>query len=154
MRPYDESEAMREGAFRSRSGPCPSLHPTHPVKDTGKAAITLVIKEHFMKPILTLRAALPVALAALALLSGPATAQMGAAPTTATPEPNVALSRDDVMRDLAAWKQSGVERNWNSDNTPDINSPEYVASYRKYVETVRPATSQQMQSQTRSPGKW
>lgn len=107
-----------------------------------------------MKPILTLRAALPVALAALALLSGPAAAQMGAAPTTATPEPNIALSRDDVMRDLAAWKQSGVERNWNSDNTPDINSPEYVASYRKYVETVRPATSQQMQSQTRSPGKW
>ncbi|WMD18171.1 DUF4148 domain-containing protein [Achromobacter seleniivolatilans] len=106
-----------------------------------------------MKPILTLRAIIPATLAALALLSGTAAAQMGAAPTTAAPEPNVVLSRDDVMRDLAAWKQSGVEKNWNSDNTPDINSPEYVNSYKKYVDTVRPGTAApQMQSQ--NPGKW
>ncbi|CAB3678811.1 DUF4148 domain-containing protein [Achromobacter pestifer] len=106
-----------------------------------------------MKTVLSFRALIPVALAACALLSGPAGAQQAVAPTTATPEPNVALSRDDVMRDLAAWKNSGVERSWNSDNTPDINSPEYVANYRKYVDTVRPSNAP-MQTQSQNPGKW
>ncbi|MBB1596089.1 DUF4148 domain-containing protein [Achromobacter sp. UMC46] len=106
-----------------------------------------------MKTALSFRALASVALAASALLSGAAAAQQAVAPTTAAPEPNITLSRDDVMRDLAAWKNSGVERNWNSDNTPDINSPEYVASYRKYVDTVRPAASQ-MPAQSQNQGKW
>ncbi|NMK46898.1 DUF4148 domain-containing protein [Achromobacter sp. Bel] len=106
-----------------------------------------------MKTALSFRAFAPIALAACAALSGPAVAQQAAAPTTAAPEPNIALSRDDVMRDLAAWKNSGVERNWNSDNTPDINSPEYIASYRKYVDTVRPGTSS-MPPQPQNQGKW
>lgn len=108
-----------------------------------------------MKTVPLLRAAAPLALAAATLLTGNAYAQMAAAPTTATPEPNIALSRDDVERDLAAWKQSGVERNWNSDNTPDINSPEYIASYRKYADTVRPGNaSQPMSPPSQSQGKW
>ncbi|WP_447918263.1 DUF4148 domain-containing protein [Achromobacter aegrifaciens] len=106
-----------------------------------------------MKTALFLRAALPVAMAAAALLTGPAAAQMSAAPTTAAPPSDVQLSRDQVERDLAAWKQSGVERNWDSDSTPDINSPEYVAAYRKYLDTVRPANSPQMQ-QSQGQGKW
>ncbi|MGE6914582.1 DUF4148 domain-containing protein [Achromobacter kerstersii] len=107
-----------------------------------------------MKTVLTWRGLVPLALAA-ALLSGSALAQTAVAPTTAAPEPNIPLSRDDVMRDLAAWKQSGVERNWNSDNTPDINSPEYVASYRKYVDTVRPGSAAPpMQTQSQNQGKW
>ncbi|MGS1006992.1 DUF4148 domain-containing protein [Achromobacter anxifer] len=106
-----------------------------------------------MKKALLLRAALPVAMAAAALLTGPAAAQMSAAPTTAAPPSDVQLSRDQVERDLAAWKQSGVERNWDSDSTPDINSPEYVAAYRKYVDTVRPASAPQMQ-QSQGQGKW
>lgn len=107
-----------------------------------------------MKTVLMWRGLVPIALGA-ALLSGSAHAQTAVAPTTAAPEPNIALSRDDVMRDLAAWKQSGVERNWNSDNTPDINSPEYVASYRKYVDTVRPGSAAPpMQTQSQNQGKW
>ncbi|QKH34495.1 DUF4148 domain-containing protein [Achromobacter pestifer] len=106
-----------------------------------------------MKTALLLRAALPAAIAAAALLAGPAAAQMSAAPTTAAPPSDVQLSRDQVERDLAAWKQSGVERNWDSDNTPDINSPEYVAAYRKYVDTVRPANAPQMQ-QSQGQSKW
>lgn len=107
-----------------------------------------------MKTVLMLRGLVPLALAAVALLSGNAMAQTAVAPTTAAPEPNITLSRDDVMRDLAAWKQSGVERNWNSDNTPDINSPEYVASYRKYVDTVRPANAAPSMQQSQNQGKW
>lgn len=106
-----------------------------------------------MKTVHLLRGLAPLAIAGATLLGGNAYAQTAVAPTTAAPEPNITLSRDDVERDLAAWKQSGVERNWNSDNTPDINSPEYIASYKKYVDTVRPANSSQpMQSQGQS--KW
>lgn len=106
-----------------------------------------------MKTVHLFRVLAPAALAAATLLSGPVHAQQAVAPTTAAPEPNVTLSRDDVMRDLAAWRQSGVEKNWNSDNTPDINSPEYIASYKKYVDTVRPANAvPPMQSQ--NSGKW
>lgn len=108
-----------------------------------------------MKTVHMLGGLAPIALAACALLSGGALAQTAVAPTTAAPEPNITLSRSDVERDLAAWKESGVERNWNSDNTPDINSPEYVASYRKYVDTVRPANSAPpMSSQSQNQGKW
>ncbi|MCP1405183.1 DUF4148 domain-containing protein [Achromobacter insolitus] len=106
-----------------------------------------------MKTALTVRAMIPVVLAAFALLSGPAAAQTAAAPTTAAPPSDVQLSRDQVERDLAAWKQSGVERSWDSDSTPDINSPEYVAAYRKYVDTVRPANAPQMQ-QSQGQSKW
>jgi hypothetical protein len=106
-----------------------------------------------MKTIHLLSARAPTALIVATLLSGPAHAQQAVAPTTATPGPNIALTRDDVMRDLAAWRESGVERNWNSDNTPDINSPEYIASYRKYVDMVHPSNAvPPMQSQ--STGKW
>ncbi|ADP14713.1 hypothetical protein AXYL_01375 [Achromobacter xylosoxidans A8] len=106
-----------------------------------------------MNTALTVRAAIPLVLAACALLSGPAVAQMSAAPTTAAPPSDVQLSRDQVERDLAAWKQSGVERNWDSDSTPDISSPEYVAAYKKYVDTVRPANAPQMQ-QSQGQSKW
>jgi hypothetical protein len=51
------------------------------------------------------------------------------------------------MRDLEAWKQAGVENNWNSDSTPDINSPEYVASYKKYEDTVKPAAEPPVRTQ-------
>ena len=107
-----------------------------------------------MKTALIVRAALPFCLAACALLSGPAAAQTAPAPATAAPPSDVQLTRDQVERDLAAWKQSGVERNWDSDSTPDINSPEYVASYKKYVDTVRPANAPQMQQQSQGQGKW
>ncbi|QVQ24405.1 DUF4148 domain-containing protein [Achromobacter deleyi] len=106
-----------------------------------------------MKPVLPFRALIPVALAAFALLSSPASAQPAAAsaPTTAAPSPNVTLTRADVERDLAAWKDSGVERQWSGDESPDINSPEYVADYRKYVSTVRPGDMSQPASQSQSP---
>ncbi|MFD4839569.1 DUF4148 domain-containing protein [Achromobacter sp. NPDC058515] len=104
-----------------------------------------------MKTVLSFRAAIPVALAAFALLSGPAGAQPAAsAPTTATPEPNVTLTRADVERDLAAWRESGVERQWMGEESPDINSPQYIADYRKYMDTVRPGSASQPQSPTQS----
>lgn len=106
-----------------------------------------------MKPVLTFRALIPVALAAFALLSSPAGAQpaAGTAPATAAPPSNVTLSRADVERDLAAWKESGVERQWSGEESPDINSPEYVADYRKYVSTARPGGMSQPPSQSQSP---
>lgn len=110
-----------------------------------------------MKTVLSFRALIPAALAAFALLSGPASAQSaGTAPTTAMPEPNVTLTRADVERDLAAWKESGVERQWMGEDSPDINSPQYVADYRKYVETVRPGSAPPSQSTmpSGSQNKW
>ncbi|MNX84118.1 hypothetical protein D3C86_1159020 [compost metagenome] len=105
-----------------------------------------------MKPVLPFRALIPVALAAFALLSSPASAQpAAAAPTTAAPPSNITLSRADVERDLAAWKESGVERQWSGDESPDINSPVYVADYMKYVSTVRPGGMSQPASQSQPP---
>ncbi|MGY6270158.1 DUF4148 domain-containing protein [Achromobacter denitrificans] len=96
-----------------------------------------------MKTSLFLRAAATAALASLALLSGPAGAQTAAT----SPEDTATVTREDVMRDLAAWKQSGVENNWSTDSTPDINSPEYVASYKKYEDTVKPAAAPPVRTQ-------
>jgi hypothetical protein len=92
-----------------------------------------------MKTSLLLRAAL----AATVLLAGPAGAQPAAAP----PDDHAPVTREEVMRDLEAWKQAGVENNWNSDSTPDINSPEYVASYKKYEDTVKPAAEPPVRTQ-------
>lgn len=96
-----------------------------------------------MKTALFLRAAVPVALATAALLSGPAGAQTAATSS----DTSTTVTREDVMRDLAAWKQAGVENNWNSENTPDINSPEYLANYKKYVDTVKPASAPPVRTQ-------
>lgn len=96
-----------------------------------------------MKSVLSFRALIPVALAAFAVLSSPAGAQSaGVAPATAAPPTNVTLSRADVERDLAAWKESGVENQWNGDDVPDLSSPQYTADYSKYVNS-RPASMAQ-----------
>ncbi|MCY1504040.1 hypothetical protein D9M68_381950 [compost metagenome] len=98
-----------------------------------------------MKTALFFRAAVPVALAAAALLSGSASAQMASASSGAGA--NTTVTREDVMRDLAAWKQAGVENNWSTENTPDVNSPEYLASYKKYMDTVKPASAPPVRTQ-------
>lgn len=90
-----------------------------------------------MKTVLPFRVVIPIALTAGALLSGPVSAQPAAAPATAMPESGVTLTREDVVRDLAAWRNSGLENQWDREESPDINSPEYVADYRKYMETSR-----------------
>ena len=98
-----------------------------------------------MKTALFFRAAVPVALAAAALLSGAASAQMASPPSdTGT---GATVTREDVVRDLAAWKQAGLENDWSSENTPDVNSPEYLASYKKYVDTVKPAAAPPVRTQ-------
>jgi len=96
-----------------------------------------------MKTALLFRAAVPAALAAAALLSGPASAQLSTSP----PDTNTTVTREDVARDLAAWKQAGLENNWSSENTPDVNSPEYLASYKKYVDTVKPVAAPPVRTQ-------
>lgn len=108
-----------------------------------------------MKTVLSFRVFVPVVLAAAGLMSGPTFAQQAVAPTTAAQAPEVSLSRDDVMRDLAAWRQSGVEQKWEGDETPDVNSAAYVASYRKYVDTVHsPNATSPMQTPSQNQGKW
>ncbi|MNS85348.1 hypothetical protein D3C72_1192100 [compost metagenome] len=97
-----------------------------------------------MNPVLSVRVLIPAALAAFALLSGPAGAQSaaGTVPTNAAPPSSVAPSRADVERDLAAWKESGVENQWNGDESPDLYSPRYTADYSKYVSTRPPSMAQ------------
>ncbi|MNX52768.1 hypothetical protein D3C86_834540 [compost metagenome] len=108
-----------------------------------------------MKPVLPFRALIPAALAAIAMLSAPAGAQpAAAAPTTAMPQPDVTPTRADVERDLAAWKNAGVERQWDTEETPNINSPQYVADYRKYLETVRPGSTSPSSMPSGSQNKW
>lgn len=109
-----------------------------------------------MKPLLPFRALVPAALAVFALLSGPAGAQPAAsAPTTAAPPSNYTPTRAEVERDLAAWKESGVEAQWAGQETPDINSPVYVADYQKYMSAVRTGDmAQPASSQTGSQRRW
>lgn len=110
-----------------------------------------------MKPDLTFRALVPVALAVFAVLSGTAGAQSAAsAPTTAAPAPDYTPTRADVERDLAAWRESGLEAQWAGDETPDINSPVYISDYRKYQSTVHGSGMSQpaSQSQTESQRRW
>lgn len=110
-----------------------------------------------MKPALPFRALVPAALVAFALLSSPAGAQPAAsAPTTAAPPSDYTPTRAEVERDLAAWKESGVEAKWAGEDSPDINSPAYVADYRKYESTVRPGGMSQpaSQSPTESQRRW
>ncbi|EHK66632.1 DUF4148 domain-containing protein [Achromobacter arsenitoxydans] len=117
-----------------------------------------------MNPVLPFRALIPVALAAFALLSGPAVAQTAATvPATAAPPTNVTLTRADVERDLAAWKEAGVENQWSGDDVPDPGNSQYAANYNKYVST-RPASmaqpwnqmpaGYQSQPASGSQGKW
>ncbi|KRC76101.1 hypothetical protein D3C87_494610 [compost metagenome] len=104
-----------------------------------------------MKPVLPFRALIPVALAAFALLSSPAGAQSaGTAPATAAPPSDFTPTRADVERDLAAWKEAGLENQWSSEESPDINSPQYVSDYRKYMSTVRTGDMPASQSQPAS----
>ncbi|MGE8569314.1 hypothetical protein D3C85_217560 [compost metagenome] len=108
-----------------------------------------------MKTVLSFRVFVPVVLAAAGLLSGPTFAQQAVAPATAVQTPDVPKSHDDVMRDLTAWREAGVEQKWEGDETPDIYSGAYVASYRKYVDTVHPAyATPPMQTPSQSQGKW
>lgn len=96
-----------------------------------------------MKTALFFRTAIPSALAAAALLSGAACAQMAETPSDSGPT----VSRADVERDLAAWKQAGLEKSWSGDNTPDTYSPEYIANYKKYEDTVKPAPTPPVRTQ-------
>ncbi|MBO9328717.1 hypothetical protein A6B37_17885 [Achromobacter sp. HZ01] len=96
-----------------------------------------------MKTALFFRVAVPAALAAAALLSGTASAQSAAA----SPDDNSTVTREDVMRDLAAWKQAGLENSWSGDSTPDVYSPQYRASYRQYMDTVKPAAAPPVRAQ-------
>ncbi|MEN5160705.1 DUF4148 domain-containing protein [Achromobacter spanius] len=109
-----------------------------------------------MKPLLPFRALVPAALAAFALLSGPAGAQpAAAAPATAAPPSNYTPTRAEVERDLAAWKESGVEAQWAGDETPDINSPTYITDYQKYISSVHGGDmAQPPASQTGSQRSW
>lgn len=71
-------------------------------------------------------------LALAAGVSGTALAQQ--APSTALTSPyGVALSRAEVLADLALWKRAGVDRFWRGEATPDIYSPEYKAAFSEYV---------------------
>ncbi len=109
-----------------------------------------------MKPLLPFRVLVPAALAAFALLSGPAGAQPAAsAPATAAPPSNYTPTRAEVERDLAAWKESGVEAQWAGEETPNINSPTYISDYQKYVSTVRTGDmAQPPASQPGSQRRW
>ena len=110
-----------------------------------------------MKPDLTFRALVPAALAVFALLSSPAGVQSAAsAPTTAAPAPDFTPTRADVERDLAAWRESGLEAQWAGDETPDVNSPTYISDYRKYQSTIHGGSMSQpaSQSQTESQRRW
>lgn len=109
-----------------------------------------------MKPLLPFRVVVPAALAALALLSGPAGAQSAApAPTTAEPPSNYTPTRAEVERDLAAWKESGVEALWAGEDSPDINSPTYINDYQKYISAVRSGNmGQPPANQTGSQRRW
>lgn len=71
-------------------------------------------------------------LALAAGVSGTALAQQ--APSTALTSPyGAALSRAEVLADLALWKRAGVDRFWRGEATPDIYSPEYKAAFSEYV---------------------
>ncbi|WP_313622178.1 DUF4148 domain-containing protein [Achromobacter sp.] len=102
-----------------------------------------------MKTVLTFSAAIPAALAALALLSSPVGAQPAAsAPTTAAPASDYTPTRAEVERDLAAWKESGLEAQWAGEESPNMYSATYVNDYKKYESSVRPASMSQPASQT------
>lgn len=104
-----------------------------------------------MKPVLPFRALIPAALAAFALLSGPAGAQSAStAPTTAAPPSNYTPTRAEVERDLAAWRESGMEAQWAGDESPNVNSPVYIEDYKKYESTVRTSGMAQPASQPQS----
>lgn len=110
-----------------------------------------------MKHVLPFRALVPAALAACALLSSPAGAQTAAsAPTTAAPTSNYTPTRAEVERDLAAWKESGVEAQWAGDESPNMYSATYISDYRKYENAVRPASMSQpaTQAPTGSQQRW
>ena len=65
-------------------------------------------------------------------------------------------TRADVERDLAAWRESGLEAQWAGDETPDVNSPTYISDYRKYQSTIHGGSMSQpaSQSQTESQRRW
>jgi len=104
-----------------------------------------------MKPVLPFRALIPAALAAFALLSGPAGAQSAStAPTTAAPPSDFTPTRADVERDLAAWREAGLEEQWAGEESPNINSPTYIEDYKKYETTIRTSDMGQPASQPQS----
>lgn len=91
-----------------------------------------------MNPVLPFRALIPAALAAFALLSNPAGAQSAStAPATAAPSSDFTPTRADVERDLAAWREAGLEEQWAGEESPNVNSPTYIEDYKKYESTVR-----------------
>lgn len=110
-----------------------------------------------MKPVLPFGAVIPAALAAIALLSSPAGAQPAAsAPTRAAPASDYTPTRAEVERDLAAWKEAGLESQWSREESPNMYSPTYVDDYKKYESSVRPASMSQpaSQTQTGSQRRW
>ena len=67
---------------------------------------------------------------------------------TVVPKGKSTLSRAEVVRDMQAWKQAGLEEEWRTENTPDVYSPAYRAKYEEYVRmTQRPGVPSASQSQ-------
>jgi hypothetical protein len=44
----------------------------------------------------------------------------------------VALTREEVQADLAKWKQAGLDKFWQGEQTPDMNSPAYRSAMERY----------------------
>lgn len=62
--------------------------------------------------------------------------------------PKDSLSRAEVVRDMQAWKQSGLAEEWRTENTPDVYSPAYLEKYEAYLRmTQRPAAPSASPSQ-------
>lgn len=69
---------------------------------------------------------------------------------TVVPKGESTLSRADVVRDLQAWKQAGLDEEWRTESTPDVYSPAYRAKYEAYVRlTQRPGLPSASPSQAR-----
>ena len=87
-----------------------------------------------MKTALFLRAAVPVALATAALLSGPA----GAQTASTSSDTSATVTREDVMRDLATWKPVGLEKQLEQRKHAGHRRPRVRRQLQKYVDTVKP----------------
>ncbi|WP_144639255.1 DUF4148 domain-containing protein [Bordetella genomosp. 13] len=67
---------------------------------------------------------------------------------TVVPPSQSTLSRADVVRDLRAWQQAGLEQEWQSDDTPDVYSTAYRAKYAEYLRLTQANRQAQAPSQS------
>ncbi|ARP95058.1 hypothetical protein [Bordetella genomosp. 13] len=80
----------------------------------------------------TIKKLVPIAALSVLAVLGAAQAQEA----TVVPQSTSNLTREEVMQDQRAWRESGMDEVWQSEQTPDIDSPQYRAQYAQYQRLV------------------